>query len=224
MLGAAALLYAVLAGVGLVLTTIFGESQIVGFDDWASEWFVQRRTPTLDAVTDVGSSLADTLTAIVVTAVLVAVLRLWLGRWRESVAVLAAIIGELLVFLLVTNSVGRRRPPVLQLDEAPPTSSFPSGHTAAAVALYGCLAVVVLRQMSHRGLAVGIAVLCWTVAVVVGLSRIYRGMHYPSDVVFGFLGGGTWLVVVVRSLMPPATYGAYARLAGRRRPVSTARR
>ena len=90
------------------------------------------------------------------TVVLVIVFRLWLGRWegvRHGVPV--AILGELFVFLLVTNTVGRPRPPVPRLDQAPPTSSFPSGHTAAAVALYGCIALVVLRQMATRWLPPG---------------------------------------------------------------------
>ena len=86
------------------------------------------------------------------------------------------------------------------------------------MALYGCLAIVVLRQLSDRRIAVIVAVLCWTVPVLVAVSRVYRGMHYPSDVVFGFLGGGTWLLVTVRALMPPPTYGR--RAGGRARLTS----
>jgi undecaprenyl-diphosphatase len=201
-LAAGALLYLVLAAVGLLLTRIFGDSEIIGFDDRVNAWIVVRRTATLDALTDVGSSMADTGTAVAVTVVAGLALRAWLGRWRESLVVLASISGELFVFLLVTNTVDRKRPPVQQLDEAPPTSSFPSGHTAAAVALFGCLAVVLLRQLADRRIARVVAVLLWTVPVVVAVSRVYRGMHYPSDVFFGFLGGGTWMAVVVLALLP----------------------
>ena len=199
---AGVLLYLVLAAVGLLLTRVFGDSAIIGFDDRVNTWIVPRRTATLDAATDLGSSLADTGTAIAVTVVAAVALRVWLGRWRESAVVVAAIAGELFVFLLVTNTVDRRRPPVQQLDEAPSTSSFPSGHTAAAVALFGCLAVVLLRRLASRRLARVLAVLLWTVPVVVAVSRVYRGMHYPSDVFFGFVGGGTWLTVVVLALLP----------------------
>jgi undecaprenyl-diphosphatase len=161
----------------------------------------------LNTLTHYGTLLAETITAIALTVVLVVVLRVWLGRWRESIAVLVSILGELFVFLLVTNTVGRPRPPVPRLDVAPPTSSFPSGHTAAAVALYGCLALVVLRQLANRWLAYTIAVLCWCVPVIVAVSRVYRGMHYVTDVTFGAIGGGLWLLVTVLVVLPRATYG-----------------
>jgi undecaprenyl-diphosphatase len=99
---------------------------------------------------------------------------------------------------------------VPRLDVAPPTSSFPSGHTAAAVALYGCLALVLLRQMANRMLARTLAVLCFCVPVVVAVSRVYRGMHYVTDVVFGAIGGGIWLLVTVLVVLPRATYGRNA--------------
>jgi undecaprenyl-diphosphatase len=111
-------------------------------------------------------------------------------------------VGELLVFLVVTAVVNRPRPDVPLLDAAPPTSSFPSGHTAAAVAFYGCLAVIVLRQLRPRWLAVTIATLLCLVPLVVGISRLYRGMHHPTDVVFGALGGGLWLALVLSTLLP----------------------
>jgi undecaprenyl-diphosphatase len=218
-------LYLALAGVGLLITHVLARSWLVRTDQRVSRWFAARRTPTLDTLTHYGTLLSDTITAIVLSVVLVLVLRWWLGRWRESIGVMVAILGELFVFLLVTNTVDRARPPVPRLDAAPPTSSFPSGHTAAAIALYGCLAVILLRQLAARWAAWLIAVLCFCVPVIVGVSRVYRGMHYPSDVLFGALGGGIWLVITVLVVVPPATYGHHARDAdGRRRARAPAHR
>lgn len=101
-------------------------------------------------MTHLGTMTADTIVALAVTAVAVVGLRLWLGRWRESLVVVA-IVGELLIFLVITATVHRERPPVPQLDQAPPTSSFPSGHTGAAVALYGCLAVILCATFPGAG-------------------------------------------------------------------------
>lgn len=80
------------------------------------------------------------------------------GPQGQSLVVVVAVVGELLIFLVITAIVHRGRPAVPQLDQASPTSSFPSGHTGAAVALYVCLAVILLRQgqttMARAGLAV----------------------------------------------------------------------
>jgi membrane-associated phospholipid phosphatase len=82
-----------------------------------------------------------------------------------------------------------------------PTSSFPSGHTAAAVALYGCIAILVFWIYSRRpATRVAVVVLCCI--PVVGMSRLYRGMHYPSDVLAGALTGGLWLPLVITTLLP----------------------
>lgn len=211
LVAAGLLLWLGLSAVGITLWRGLANSAIVGDDVRVSRWFVPHRTPLLDTLTHYGTLLSETITAIVLTAVLVVVLRLWLGRWRESIAVLVAICGELFVFLLVTNTVGRPRPPVPRLDQAPPTSSFPSGHTAAAVALYGCLALVVLRQLAVRWLARLIAALCFVVPLIVATSRVYRGMHYVTDVTFGAIGGGLWLLGTVLVVLPPGTYGRRAR-------------
>ncbi|HEX7475043.1 MAG TPA: phosphatase PAP2 family protein [Dehalococcoidales bacterium] len=113
----------------------------------------------------------------------------------------AAIVGELLIFLIVTAVVNRPRPIVPLLDSAPPTSSFPSGHTAAAVALYGSFAVIALRQLRTKWLSIALATVFCIVPVVVGVSRLYRGMHHPTDVLFGAIGGGLWLALVVATLL-----------------------
>jgi undecaprenyl-diphosphatase len=89
---------------------------------------------------------------------------------------------------------------VRHLDQAPPTSSFPSGHVAAAICMYGALAVLAnerARSALVRGLFVALAVL---VPLAVGLSRMYRGMHFLSDVLGGVILGVTWLFLVVKGI------------------------
>jgi len=109
--------------------------------------------------------------------------------------------GEVLIFLAVTETVPQRRPPVPRLQVAPTTSSYPSGHTAAAVVLYGCLGVLLLVCVSRPGLR-WLAAVLFCIPVYVGLSRLYEGEHYPSDVIAGALLGGLWLTCVLRTLPP----------------------
>jgi undecaprenyl-diphosphatase len=201
---------------GSVLVNSSAPSILGRTDLQTTEWAVGHRTPNFDNLSHLGSMVADTSVALVVTAVAVVGLRLWLGRWRESLVVVVAVVGELLIFLVITATVHRARPAVPQLDQAPPTSSFPSGHTGAAVALYVCLAVILLRNAKPRWLAAGLAVLGCVIPIVVAASRVYRGMHYLTDVSAGALASGIWLTVVLVTLLPTATANRVDRTEGAR--------
>jgi membrane-associated phospholipid phosphatase len=110
--------------------------------------------------------------------------------------VAVAVTGEVLIFLTITLLVDRPRPPVKHLEVAPPTSSFPSGHTAA-VALYGAWALLAW-QRSRSALLCGLLfLLAIVVPIAVALSRMYRGMRYPTDVLAGALLGTGWLAATV---------------------------
>jgi undecaprenyl-diphosphatase len=205
LVGGGLLLALALAMVGWSIVKLLTPSALTRWEDSVNFWLYDHRTPTMNTLTHIGSYLAETVTCIAVLIVLVIVFRMWLGRWRESWTLFAAIVGELLVFLIVTAVVNRDRPTVPHLDAAPPTSSFPSGHTGASVALYVCVAVIVLRNMRLRWLAILIATGCCTIPFLVGGSRLYRGMHHPTDVLFGAIGGGVWLLIVLTTLLPVLT-------------------
>lgn len=192
----------VMLALGFAVTKLDVTDGLRAWDETAALWWVEQRTPSLDALTHLGSMLSDTGTAIAVTVAACVTLRLWLGRWYESCVLVVAIGGELLYFLVLTAVVGRPRPDVVRLDSAPPTSSFPSGHTGAAVALYGFLAYLIWRYARSRLVAtIAIAVLV-TIPLVVATSRTYRGMHFETDVIAGAMGGLLWLIVVILVLMP----------------------
>jgi undecaprenyl-diphosphatase len=112
-----------------------------------------------------------------------------------------AVTGESLIFLLTTLLIERARPPVPLLDGGPPTSSYPSGHVAAAVACYGSLAAIVLWRSRHALLRAGAVAVAVGVPLLVVVSRLYRGMHFPSDVVAGLLLGTAWLVAATRQVL-----------------------
>jgi membrane-associated phospholipid phosphatase len=200
--GGAVALWGVFVLLGLLLTHALYRGSAHRADLRVDLWFAAHRTGLWNDVTLVGTSMAQTETVIGVTILLVLLLRWRLGRWYEAGVIITVMVGELLIFFGVTATVHRPRPPVARLDVAPPTSSFPSGHTAAAVALYGVIAVMVLWMFGRRwATRVAVAVLC-CVPVFVGLSRLYRGMHYPSDVLAGALMGGLWLLIVISTLLP----------------------
>ena len=201
LVGGGALLALVICIVGWSLSAAQG-LDFFSREGQVNVWLAEHRTEPWNTITMVWTNMADTKTCIAVLLIGIDAFRVWLGRWRESWTLLAAIVGELWVFLIVTALVGRDRPAVEHLDLAPPTSSFPSGHMGASIALYGCIAIILLRELRPRWIAVVLAVLLWSIPLMVGFSRLYRGMHFPTDVLFGAIGGSVWLTIAVTTLLP----------------------
>ena len=118
-----------------------------------------------------------------------AVLILSIGRhWAQIAFLVGALVIEVTTFVTTTFIVDRERPAVPHLDAGPPTSSFPSGHAAAAIVLYVGLALITLslvRNTIVRSLAWILAV---GLPIAVALSRLYRGMHHPTDVIASMIG------------------------------------
>jgi membrane-associated phospholipid phosphatase len=198
----AVLLAAVMMGLGLLLTRVLETTWVFRQDRKLSAELAAAREPDAVELTSIFTLLAETPTIIALTAVAAVAFRLAFSRWRESVIVVCAVVGETLIFWLTTLLIDRQRPRLPQLDEAPPTSSFPSGHTAASVAFYGTVALVLLwhsRRVWLRWLGVLVAV---AVPLLVGGSRLYRGMHFPTDVLAGLLLGSAWLSAVAVRLRP----------------------
>ncbi len=121
---------------------VVSSNAITSFDQRVAEWFVDRRTPTLDTMSLVGSYLAETVVKIAVTAVLAIGMAVAWKRWREPLLMVLPLILEATAFITITYLVGRSRPDVERLDTSPVDSSFPSGHVAAAAA-YGALVIIV---------------------------------------------------------------------------------
>jgi membrane-associated phospholipid phosphatase len=209
--------------VGWWLTNPMRDSALVRTDVELAEELAARRTPTWNSLTWWGSMLAETGVKIVVTAVLCLVLLKVFERWFESAFVAVTLIVEATVFLAVTLIVGRNRPNVVRLDGSPIGSSFPSGHTAAAVA-YAAIAMVVFWHTRKRLPRVVIVLMCVAVPLIVGFSRMYRGMHHLTDTVAGILLGLASLAVtwaVFTGAVPARREVARPLWGGRRTAVAT---
>jgi len=202
LLGGAVVIWGLICLLGILLTHVIDSTPLHKADLGANEWLARHRTTFWNDATAFGTGMAQTLTVVVVTAVAVVVLRLVTRRWYDGIVLVVSIAGELVIFLAVTVIIPQRRPHVQRLDPAPTTSSYPSGHTAAAIALYGCLAILILWLAAGRPAAKAIAALLFCIPIFVAFSRVYRGMHYPSDVIAGALLGIAWLTLVVKTLLP----------------------
>jgi membrane-associated phospholipid phosphatase len=109
-------------------------------------------------------------------------------RWRVVAFAIFVLLTESAAYRLTTLLIHRQRPGVERLEDLPANASFPSGHTAASIAVYAGLTLLLTSRLTStmaRALAWTFAVL---MVVFVAMSRMYRGMHHPLDV-----GGGVVL-------------------------------
>ncbi|MGW2822765.1 diacylglycerol kinase family protein [Streptomyces sp. NPDC001443] len=214
---------AFMVGIGLLITGPAHRLWPLTAEDRVNRALEGMRTPALTGLSSVASEAGNTLTVIVVTLMccLGMLLIPRLPMWRQTVFLALAVSLQSLVFLVVTVAVDRHRPDVHRLDGSLPTSSYTSGHTGAATALYGGLAVLTLTRLRGPWRTTVACLLC-VLPLLVGVARLYRGMHHPTDVVGGVVNGGLSLLVAGYALLmdgfvtvPPAL----APVAGRRQPV-----
>jgi undecaprenyl-diphosphatase len=198
-------LLALMLGAGALLSRVEPGSTFERVDAGIPRWFAARRAGVLDSLSAVAAELGNTAVVLAVALLAGVLAFVVLRTWRPLVVIAVALAGEVTIFLTTAAVIDRPRPPVAHLDaELPPTSSFPSGHTAAAICLYGALAavaVIATRGRRRRSL-VGLAVV---LVVLVASARLYRGAHYPTDVLGSLLFALPWLLVVVRLLAPPGS-------------------
>jgi undecaprenyl-diphosphatase len=198
---------ATLAIVGLVaLGTAAGWVVVHGFggavdrfDHRVARALADGRTPLQTSITGAAVVLANTPTVLAGWAAAMAVTWWRTRAWRLPLFFLTAIGGEKLTYLLTGMIVGRPRPPVPPLGEVFATHSFPSGHVGSAIVLYGGI-VVALRWRSLGARLAGAAAVALA-AGLVGWSRMYRGHHYLSDVVWGTGLGVVWLTLAWRLVL-----------------------
>jgi membrane-associated phospholipid phosphatase len=198
------LLTAVMIGLGFFVTNFLVYLWPLSIEDDAVRAIVAARTPMLDRISNDVSLVAYTSGLAVVTIVAGCAMRIAFHTWRELFFLTAAILAEVQVFMITALTVARARPPVLELDNFPPMESFPSGHVAAAVALYGGIAMILATRARRTWHAIACWALLLIVPVAVAISRVYRGMHHPSDVAASFIIGFGCLFILQRAMLVPA--------------------
>ena len=201
---------AITAAVGAVLVTGFTiagaevyeavteDEGVAGLDRPVLDLAIRLRSARLDRAltgfTHLGGPTGMTIIASMITLLMV-----W--RWRSRTPLILMIItvaGSLLITVVGKAVVGRSRPPLA--DAVPPyesSPSFPSGHALNSTVIAGMVAYLLLRRLSSllaRALVIA-AALGWAIAI--GLSRVFLGHHWLTDVMFGWLVGLAWLSVVI---------------------------
>ncbi len=124
-------------------------------------------------------------------------------KGRAAALVLASVAGGLLASLVLKHFFARERPSLVAHLDQVYTSSFPSGHSMLSAVTYLTLGALLARTTTHRPLKLYFLVVAATLTLLIGLSRVYLGVHYPTDVLAGWCAGIAWALlcaVVARGL------------------------
>ena len=187
---------------------------LTAFDERIGSWLIAWRSNWLTPIVRILTNLGST-TGITGVSLLVSLISLRRRAYRDILTLNGCVLGALGLSEWFKFILHRSRPPLPWLDQAF-GYSFPSGHTMLTLALYGCLAYLTLRapQWSWRRglLATGLLLL----PVLVGISRVYLGVHYPSDVIAGWAIASAWLGVCIigREIAKPSKLLQDKKIAG----------
>lgn len=181
------------------LAFLMEHENLLGFDETISGFIYSFRNETLTkvviAITHMGSTYAYLA---IIPFIAFAVYRFGHSSYLTLQAAVV-LLSSFLINLFLKSEVGRPRPDIAQrlVEVGDMSLSFPSGHSMSAMAFYGFLIYLTLR-LGRRSIGNWlIIVFLFLLILGIGASRVYLGVHYPSDVVAGFAGGFIWLLFCI---------------------------
>lgn len=189
---------AAVAGSAEVYENVQDSDELAGLDQPALDSALGLRSPALDAFVTGYTHLGGIVWAPILTALLVVGLALLWRSFTPVVLMVLATAGSLAMTAVGKTVVGRDRPPVaLSVPPYETSAAFPSGHALNAVVIAGVLAYVVLLHSRSWRYGVLVGTLAVVHAVLMGLSRVYLGHHWLTDVIVAWCLGAAWLAVVI---------------------------
>jgi undecaprenyl-diphosphatase len=117
------------------------------------------------------------------------------GHYRYALLMLACSLGTLAGMALLKSFYERERPTVVTHIDPPGGHSFPSGHSMISAALYITIAVLIARTLQSRRQRVTVVAIGALLTMLIGFTRLYLGVHYPTDVIAGWTAGLLWALV-----------------------------
>jgi undecaprenyl-diphosphatase len=187
---------------GLLVThVLLGDLGLGAPDEHAVESLAAHRNTFLDDASAVGSAVGGA-PVLPILAAIVALACAVRRHWRTAAFAVFVLAIESATYRVSSLLVPRDRPHVPRLEDLPADASWPSGHTAASVAFYAGLALLITSGVRRRAVRTAVWAVAVVIPVVVAFSRMYRGMHHPVDVAGGLvigIGAVTVLVFACRA-------------------------
>lgn len=171
------------------------EGESLAIDNAVREFVHTYAADWLTAVMQVFSFLGSTL--FLAPVVILSILFFWRKRGRRTALVLATVMAGAVILNYVLKVCFARVRPTAYFDTPLPSSfSFPSGHSLFSVCFYCTLAWLIASSVEDRIYKAAIWTAALALAFFIGLSRIYLGVHYPTDVLAGYIAAFIWISMV----------------------------
>jgi membrane-associated phospholipid phosphatase len=181
---------------GLLVTHVVEAGRIGSADERVNVWLAAHRTPTRTHASLIGSIVAGGVMLPIIAGVLALVSALF-RKWALAAFFIFTLAVESATYRATTLVVHSHRPRVHRLESLPVNASYPSGHTAAAIAVYGGLALLITSRFRDATVRIVTWLLAVGMVAFVATARMYRGMHHPLDVAGGVVVGIAALCVLV---------------------------
>jgi undecaprenyl-diphosphatase len=196
-------------GLGLLVTRVIEHFWGVGAaGEGFNVWLAAHRTSDRTHVSLLGSIVAGGVVLPIIVG-LVALVCVALRKWRIAAFAVFALAVESASYRATTLVIHSHRPRVVRLETLPVNASYPSGHTAAAIAVYGGLVLLLTSRLASGVFRMSAWTFVLAMVTFVALARMYRGMHHPLDIAGGVFVGIAAVIVIVFSCR---TAGAAAEL------------
>lgn len=173
------------------------DKEAFAFDKTILLWIHSFANPTLDSVMRFITRLNDPSTVVAIAAIILVIL-LWRHYYSEAQIFIIDCVGGVVLSYGLKSVFGKTRPDLWESVIKDLSFSYPSGHALGSTVLYGFIAYLIASRYSQFSLLIYTVVVCLIGAI--GLSRLYLGVHWPTDIIGGYGIGFLWLIFCITML------------------------
>ena len=178
------------------LTESISGTSLKSYDRAVTDFIISFRTPELNIFFQYLTEVGDLYGYLILAAVFTLVFYLKFKNWRFVLEMIFVLLVSGLANVSLKQVINRARPEAVHLVSVE-TLSYPSGHAMSAMAFYGFLIYLFYTLKLKSWIKFVSIFLCCSIILGIGVSRIYLGVHFPSDVVGGFVAGFIWVIFCV---------------------------
>lgn len=179
----------------IVIANELQKDALVQFDRTIISFVQGNISPFLTRVME-GFTFLGSVKWVGAAVVLIALVLFAKRKWSLGLFILLST-GVGTLFNVILKNIFKRQRPEIHRIISESGYSFPSGHSTGAFIFYGSIAYLILHYTNKRGWQLLGVIIIALLILAIGLSRIYLGVHYPSDVIGGYSAGGVWLIICI---------------------------